>query len=149
MNWYKYNNPLTDTIAVDSHNMPKMVISAISLSRRGVRKVPQGANCLFKITWQIWSMKTMVLRSRTSTAPWIIPRTAMSLRLSSSACITRNMIADPKYNGTSKMYEYPGWAIFFKRWVQSRKITLYIAPKTGEKSAIRSFPCSVCLLYIG
>ena len=42
-------------------------------------------------------MKTMALRSRTSTAPWIIPRTAMSLKLSSSACITRNMTNDPKY----------------------------------------------------
>ena len=52
MNWYKYNNPLTDTIAVDSHNMLKMPISAISLSRRGVRKLPQGADLIFKITWQ-------------------------------------------------------------------------------------------------
>ena len=38
---YKYNNPLTDTIADDSNNMLMITISAISLSWRGVRKLPQ------------------------------------------------------------------------------------------------------------
>ena len=149
MNWYTYNSPLTDTMAVDSDNMLIITISAISLSQRGVRKLPQGADFLFKITWQIWSIKTMALRSKTSIAPWIIPRTAINLRFSSSACITRNITTDPKYNGTNKTYEYPGWTIFFRRWVQNRKITLKTTSERGEKSAIRSFPCSVCLLYIG
>ena len=44
---YKYNNPLTYTIAVDSYNMLMIAISAISLSRRGLRKLPQGADVLF------------------------------------------------------------------------------------------------------
>ena len=149
MNWYTYNSPLTDTIAVDSYNMLIITISAIILSRWGVRKLPQGADFLFKITWQIWSMKTMALRSRTSTASWIIPRTAMSLRLSSSACITRNITNDPKYNGTNKTYKYPGRTIFFRLWVQNRKTTLKTTSERGEKSVIRSFPCSVCLLYVG
>ena len=104
--------------------MLMIATSAISLSRRGVRKFPQGADGLFQITLQMWSMKTIVLRSITSMAPWIIPRKAMKSRLLRSACITRDMTADPKYYGTSKMYEYPGWTIFFKRWAQSREITL-------------------------
>ena len=49
---YKYNNPLTDTIAVDSYNMLMIAISAISLSRRGVRKLPQGADVFYQPTYQ-------------------------------------------------------------------------------------------------
>ena len=50
MNWYTYNNPLTHTIPIDSENMLMITISAISLSGRGVRKLPKEADFLFKIT---------------------------------------------------------------------------------------------------
>ena len=96
MNWYKYTNPFTDTIAADSYNMLMIAISAISLSRRGVRKLPQGADLLFHNIWQMWSIKTIVLRSMTSAAPWIIPSKAMACKLPRSACKTRRKTAPPQ-----------------------------------------------------
>ena len=74
MNWYKYEKLLTDAISADSDNILMTAISAISLSRRGVRKLPQGADFLFQIIWQMGSITTTTLRSMTSAAPWIIPR---------------------------------------------------------------------------
>ena len=44
MNLYKYKQPLTETIAVDSNSMLIIVISAISLSPRGVRKLVRHIN---------------------------------------------------------------------------------------------------------
>ena len=63
-----FHRPLTDTITVDSYNMLMIAISAISLPRRGVRKLPQGVVVLLQNKWKTRSVTTMVLRSMTSVA---------------------------------------------------------------------------------
>ena len=120
--------------------MLKIAISFISLSRQGVTKIPQGADFLRKITWKMWSMKTIVLLSMTSAAPWTIPRMAKDLMFSRSACNARNINADPNYNSAHKTNEYPGWVMHHNRCTHNGEITSRTTPMRGKKIAISSFP---------
>ena len=92
-------------------NKKRLLSELNTLCRRQWRVI---SFILCKITWKMWSMKTIVLLSMTSAAPWTIPRIAIDLMLSRSACNTRNITAVPKYNGVSKTNEYPGWVMHAK-----------------------------------
>ena len=123
---------------IDSYNIPTMEVSDISLSRRGVRKLPQGADFLFQSTWQKWSMINIMLLSSTSATLWIIPRVAMDCELSKSACNTRNITAEPKYTGASNRYEYPWCVNFYNRWTEILEITFRTTLRTLWEISLRA-----------